>query len=218
MDYIITKITTEDKKLLIEIDGKYHLFLYNRDKRKAKFAGLIEADVKLSTDEFKLLNKHVLNRGKKRIIYLLGKQDYPLSKLEAKLKSNGYCTDHIKEILQSFVEKGFIDDKKLVARRVESFIGFKSKREIEFKLKNYGFLTEDIKEALEEKFSDYDEFNSALLLLHKKFALKVLKLEQQDLKKKALSFLSRKGYPMNVCFKAYDKFIIDTKNKFNKKM
>ena len=206
MTYTITKITTKNKKLMIEIDGVHHLFLYNRDLSRGKFAGLIKEGQEIQEDTYKLLDEHAVNRGKKRIMFLLGKQDYPKAKLRDKLSREGYCDQHIELILKPYLDKGFVDDKKLVNRRVETFKGYKSKREIEYKLKNSGFTSDDIKEAIGQQFSEDDELESALLLLNKKFTLKKLRMGEQELKKKCLGFLSRKGYPIGVCYKAFELF------------
>jgi len=213
LDGLITNITIKDKKVLIEIDGEYHLFLYNRDLKRGKFLGLIKNNVKLTQEQYELLNDHVINRGKKRIMYLLGKQDYPLSKLEGKLEKEGYNKDHVGAILKPFLDKGYINDHQLIKRRIQNFKGYKSKREIEYKLKTSGFLPNEVKELVSESFNDEDELKSALLLLNKKFTLKKMRLDERELKKKSLGFLSRKGYPVQICFKAYELFMVDDQEK-----
>jgi len=207
MDKIISKIEIKDKKVLIEIDGEYHLFLYTRDLRKQKFKIIVVEGQALSDEDYAVLLNHVISRGKRRIMYLLGKQDYPKSKLEEKLAKNGYIDIHINEILKLFIDKGFVDDTKLVNRRVETFKGYKSKKEIEYKLRTGGFTSEDIKEAIHNQFSEEDELSSAIKLLNKRFMLKKIRLEENELKQKALGYLSRKGYPINICFKAFEVFI-----------
>jgi len=206
MKQIITKIEIKDKKVLIDVNDVYYAYLFTRDIRKIKFKTIICIDYELTEDDSDVLLKHIITRGKKRIMHLLGKQDYPKSKLEDRLTKDGYVDEHIAIILETFIEKGFIDDVSLVNRRVESFRTYKSKKEIQYKMRTHGFTKEDINEAINQKFSEGDELESAIKLLNKKFMLKRLKLEEQELKKKALGFLSRKGYPINICFKAYDIF------------
>jgi len=211
MKHIITKIEVKDKKVLIDINDSYYTYLFTRDIHKIKFKTIIQVDYDLTEDDYAVLLKHIITRGKKRIMYLLGKQDYPKSKLEDRLAKDGYMDEHITIILETFIEKGFINDMSLVNRRVESFRTYKSKKEIQYKMKIYGFTKEDINKAINQKFSEGDELESAIKLLNKKFMLKRLKLEEHDLKKKALGFLSRKGYPINICFKAFDIFIKESK-------
>lgn len=207
MERIITKIEIKDKKVLIDINDVYHTYLFTRDIRKLKFKSIICVDHELSEDEYEVLLKHIITRGKKRIMHLLGNQDYPKSKLEDRLAKDGYVDEHIAIILETFLEKGFINDVKLVNRRVETLRTYKSKKEIQHKMKTHGFSKEDINDAINKNFSEDDELESAVKLLNKKFMLKRLRLEEQELKKKILGFLSRKGYPINICFKAYDIFM-----------
>lgn len=210
MKKIITKIDIKDKKVSIDINGEYHMYLFTRDIRKIKFKTIVVLDQEISEDDYEVLYKHIITRGKKRIMHLLGKQDYPKSKLETKLTRDGYIDKHIEVILEPFLEKGFVNDVKLVNRKVDSFKGYKSKKEIQYKMKSHGFSNEDIKEAIDSNFSEGDELESAIKLLNKKFMLKRLKLEEHELKKKALGFLSRKGYPISICFKAFDTFMEET--------
>ncbi len=204
---VITKLTSEDKKIRIEIDGVYRLFLYNRDLRKASLIGLIKEGQELPLDVYEWLEDYVKTRGKRRIMHLLGKQDYPLAKLKLKLEKDGYCSDHIMAILKPFEDKGFIDDQKLANRKVDSLKGYKSRREIQYKLKQSGLDDQAVKKALEDQLDEDIEFESAVLLLHKKFALKRLKLEPEVLRDKALGFLARKGYPIGICYKAFERFL-----------
>jgi len=207
MKNVVTKIEIKDKKVLIDVNDAYYTYLFTRDISKIKFKSIICIDHELTQEDQEVLLKHIISRGKKRTMHLLGKQDYPKSKLEDRLTKDGYIDEHIAIILEPFVEKGFIDDVSLVNRRVESFRTYKSKKEIQYKMKTHGFTKEDINDAINRNFSEGDELESAIKLLNKKFMLKVIRLEEHDLKKKALSFLSRKGYPTNICFKAYEIFI-----------
>ena len=211
MERIITKIEIKDKKVLIDINDEYHVYLFTRDIRKTKFKPIIVVDYELTEEDYGVLLKHIITRGKKRIMHLLGKQDYPKAKLEARLTKDGYIDEHIGIILETFVEKGFINDVSLVNRRVEALSTYKSKKEIQFKMRTHGFTKEDINEAINKNFNEGDELESAIKLLNKKFMLKRFKLEEQELKKKALGFLSRKGFPINICFKAYEIFMEDSK-------
>jgi len=201
----ITKITIEHKKYLIEIDGEYRLFLYARDLNKSKQE--IAEEAELSEEELNTLEMKVVERGRKRIMYLLGKQDYPQKKLEEKLLFERYHPEHIDLILKPFLNKGFVSDKKLIQRKVNGFKTYKSKKEIEYKLKSNGFQQEDIKEAIADELDEDAELESAKKLLEKRYYLKRFKLEEKELKKKAIGYLSRKGYPVSICFKAFDWFI-----------
>ncbi len=204
---VITKLTSEDKKIYIEIDGVYRLFLYNRDLRKATLIGLIKEGETLPEDVYEWLEAYVKTRGKRRIMHLLGKQDYPLLKLKLKLEKDGYCQEHISDILKAFEDKGFIDDQKLANRKVDSLKGYKSRREIQYKLKQSGLDDQAVKKALADQLDEEVELESAFMLLSKKFALKRFKLEPHVLRDKSLGFLARKGYPIGVCYKAFERFL-----------
>ncbi len=206
MEYQITKVDRREKKIKIEIDGVYHLFLYSRDLKKQKFLHIDEGNI-ITEEEITQLNQHVLSRGKKRIMYLLGKQDYPKKQLEDKLLREGYNEEHIQKILAPFLEKEIINDTQLLQRRIQGYKGSKSRLEIQANLQKKGFNKNEIQSMLRESISWEDEFKSATQLLHKKFFLKRLKIEEHTLKQKALSYLSRKGYAMDICIKAYECFI-----------
>ncbi len=206
MEYQITKVDRREKKIKIEIDGVYHLFLYSRDLKKQKFLHIDEGNI-ITEEEITQLNQHVLSRGKKRIMYLLGKQDYPKKQLEDKLLREGYNEEHIQKILAPFLEKEIINDTQLLQRRIQGYKGSKSRLEIQANLQKKGFNKNEIQSMLRENISWEDEFKSATQLLHKKFFLKRLKIEEHTLKQKALSYLSRKGYAMDICIKAYECFI-----------
>ncbi len=205
MTHQISKIDRSEKKIKIEIDGEYHLFLYSGDLKKQRFK-MLEQGYALTDDEYMLLNKHVIDRGKKRIMYLLGRQDYPRKQLQDKLLREGYVLHHIDKILEPFLEKKIIDDPQLIKRRVNGYKSYKSRMEIQANLQKKGFSKDEIQHILQENVTWDDEFASATNLLNKKFFLKQFKMDEKMLKQKALAFLSRKGYSMDICLKAYESF------------
>lgn len=207
MNKIITGIKSHGKKVLVEIDGEYRLFLYPKELKTGMFKFLNEEGYVVSEEMFETLITHVRNRGKRRIMHLLAKQDYPVAKLEGKLVGDGYVKEDIDAILMPFVIKGYVDDKQLVMRRIEGMKSTRSRKEIEFKLRRQGFDSTQVHEMIAEKMTEYDELAGALNLLNKKFALKKMKLEEGELKNKALGYLSRKGFSIDVCYKAYDQFM-----------
>lgn len=205
MTHQISKIDRSEKKIKIEIDGEYHLFLYSGDLKKQRFK-MLEQGYALTDDEYMLLNKHVIERGKKRIMYLLGRQDYPRKQLQDKLLREGYVLHHIDKILEPFLEKKIIDDPQLIKRRVNGYKSYKSRMEIQANLQKKGFSKDEIQHILQESVTWDDELASATNLLNKKFFLKQFKMDEKMLKQKALAFLSRKGYSMDICLKAYESF------------
>ncbi|WZL79967.1 regulatory protein RecX [Vallitaleaceae bacterium 9-2] len=205
MTHQISKIDRSEKKIKIEIDGEYHLFLYSGDLKKQRFK-MLEQGYALTDDEYMLLNKHVIDRGKKRIMYLLGRQDYPRKQLQDKLLREGYVLHHIDKILEPFLEKKIINDPQLIKRRVNGYKSYKSRMEIQANLQKKGFSKDEIQHILQESVTWDDELASATNLLNKKFFLKQFKMDEKMLKQKALAFLSRKGYSMDICLKAYESF------------
>lgn len=205
MTHQISKIDRSEKKIKIEIDGEYHLFLYSGDLKKQRFK-MLEQGYALTDDEYMLLNKHVIDRGKKRIMYLLGRQDYPRKQLQDKLLREGYVLHHIDKILEPFLEKKIINDPQLIKRRVNGYKSYKSRMEIQANLQKKGFSKDEIQHILQESVTWDDELASATNLLNKKFFLKQFKMDEKVLKQKALAFLSRKGYSMDICLKAYESF------------
>ncbi len=205
MTHQISKIDRSEKKIKFEIDGEYHLFLYSGDLKKQRFK-MLEQGYALTDDEYMLLNKHVIDRGKKRIMYLLGRQDYPRKQLQDKLLREGYVLHHIDKILEPFLEKKIINDPQLIKRRVNGYKSYKSRMEIQANLQKKGFSKDEIQHILQESVTWDDELASATNLLNKKFFLKQFKMDEKMLKQKALAFLSRKGYSMDICLKAYESF------------
>jgi len=205
-EYIITKIEVKKNKVFIEIDGLHHLFLYETETKKVPYKQWIHEDAILTEHEMELLETTAVNRGKRRVMYLLAKQDYPRAQLESKLKQDGYSNDHIAKILMKFEEKGFINDERLAVNKVNQYKRYKSKREIEYVLRNKGFDSSMVKEAIKEEISEENEFESALSLVRKKFDTKRSNLEIIELKQKIYGFLGRKGFTMKICqrvIKAY---------------
>ncbi len=206
MNRIISKIDTSQKKIRIEIDGEYHLFLYARDLRKVAFKSICVEGHSISDEEEQLLDEHVIRRGQKRIMYLLGKQDYPSKQLHDKLAREGYAEQHIQAILKPFLDKSLVDDNRLITRRVEQYKTTKSRREMQYKLQQKGFSNDAVKRIIAESVNEEDEFNSAVQLLNKQYTLKRFRMEEQELRKKALAYLSRKGFRTELCYKAWDRF------------
>jgi len=205
MTHQINKIDRSERKIKIEIDGVYHLFLYSRDFKKQRL-NMLEEGYELSDDELSVLDKHVIERGKKRIMFLLGRQDYPKKQLQDKLLREGYIIEHVDEILQPFLEKAIINDAQLISRRISGYKTYKSRLEIQMNLQKKGFAKDDVKALIQENMTWEDELASATHLLNKKFFLKQFKMDEMTLKQKALGFLSRKGYSMDICIKAYESF------------
>lgn len=215
IEHLITEIIEKDKKLRIEIDGEYHLFLYTRDLKKKEFKGLVIKDATIDSETLKFFDDYVITRGKRRIYYLLAKQDYPKAKLREKLLKNGYIDKHITLILEPFLENGFINDQALIERRVKQYKSYKSKKEIKYNLMNKGLKGDEVSAFLKDNYSDEDEYTTAAMLLSKKYFLKVHKIEKNELYKKAMGYLSRKGYPYGVCAKAFENFYNDSMNNSN---
>lgn len=197
--HTITKIEAKKNKVFIEIDGEHHLFLYETETKKGLFKNRIQVSEVLTLEDMEALDKVAINRGKRRVMYLLARQDYPKAQLESKLKQDGYSQGHITKILESFEEKGYVNDERLVLQKVNQYKNYKSRREIEYVLRNKGFQSEAIKESVKTELSDESEIESALYLVRKKFDTKRNSLEMQDLRQKIFGFLGRKGYTMKTC-------------------
>lgn len=205
----ITKIEVIKNKCKIEIDGVHHLFLYTSQLRKEPFKSLIVEGRALTTDELGRMDEEAINRGKRRVMYLLAKQDYPKAQLERKLILDGYSQDHISRILSVFVEKGYVDDERLALQKIEYLKRYKSKREIEFVLRNKGFDPAVIKEGIDAEISDESEYDAAMKCIRKKYDHRRSEIEAKDLRNKIYGFLARKGYSSGCCQKVIKNYLSD---------
>ncbi|MBN2222093.1 MAG: regulatory protein RecX [Vallitaleaceae bacterium] len=203
----ITAIQEKNKRYLIEIDGLYHLFLYYRDIKSSKLKGVVEVNHILSEDELRYLNELVIQRGRRYIFNLLGQKDYSENQLRDKLKKGMYLDAHINLILSPFIEKAYVNDERLLERKIDGYKKSKSKREIEYKLLQKGFKKDEIRRISERQIHDEDEAQSAYQCLEKKYRMKIIKNEEIPEKDKMLAFLSRRGYSIEICLKVYKEFL-----------
>jgi regulatory protein len=206
-DYLITNVELKKNKLYIEMDGVYHLFLYESDIKKERLFSRLKEGERLTSEEVEVLDTWAITRGKRRVMYLLAKQDYPKAQLETKLQTDGYNLKHIGCILKSFEEKGYVNDERLANQKVSQYKNYKSRREIEYVLRNKGFESAIVKESIKQEISDESELESALYLVRKKFDHRRYQLELPELRKKIFGFLARKGYTANTCQKVLKSYL-----------
>lgn len=213
MSHQITSVQEINKRYYIEIDGQYHLFLYYRDIKSIRLSGVVEIHHVLTEEELHLLEEIVLQRGRRYIFNLLAQKDYSVNQLREKLFKGKYIDEHIDRILQPFIDKSYVNDERLIARKVEGLKKTKSKMEIEYQLLQKGFQKEEIRRITNSTIQEDDEIDSAYQLLEKKYRMKQIKNGQFPEKDKMLAFLSRKGYSIENCLKAYRKLIENEKSE-----
>ncbi len=135
-------------------------------------------------------------------LYLLGKRDYGVKELERKLLLKGYELDEIKELLEYYLNIGYLNDKNLIERLVSFQISnSKSKKQIEVYLLGKGFDSHDVKSIL--NMFEFEDLEIDMLDKHMR---RYLNSSKPITKEKIISRLQNKGFSYQSIKKLVDKY------------
>jgi len=125
------------------------------------------------------------------LLRLLAKRDYSYQELVSKLSTRGYDLAMINQLLDAFVEKGYIDDTRFATHYVKTRLkrGFGPKR-IRLELKMRGI--DDAIIAEQTKIADNDWLEEMQTLLSKRMTTEGMQGPQQ--KAKFVRFFLNRGY------------------------
>lgn len=192
-------------------NGKqYDIYIDNILKLTVDFSLLLTFDIKrnMHIDEEWLRNIESQIQYEKAYEYsirLLTIGDKTSEEVRRKLRIKNYSEVIIDRVINKLSSHEYIDDE----RYIERWISYKlktagmSKKAMYYKLLQKGLS----KELLDKKFNEIeiDEYNIAFLAAEKK--VKTIKGDTNQIKAKLFSFLNRKGFDRNICFKVINELI-----------
>ena len=182
----IMAVTPFDKrrsKVLISED--FAFVLYNGEIRRYH----IEEGAELTEERYRQILDEVLRkRARERAIYLLKEKDRTEAELTKKLREGFYPEEVIREVLELFKARHYIDDEEYGRRYLDNHSQKKSRRRLQYDLQRKGLDRDQIEELLEE-MPEEDQIREFL-------QKKGYDPEQTDQKEKGklMMALARKGF------------------------
>ena len=144
----IMAVTPFDKrrsKVLISED--YAFVLYHGEIRRYH----IEEGAELTEERYRQILDEVLRkRARERAIYLLKEKDRTEAELTKKLREGFYPEEVIREVLELFKARHYIDDEEYGRRYLDNHSQKKSRRRLQYDLQRKGLDRDQIEELLEE--------------------------------------------------------------------
>ena len=144
----IMAVTPFDKrrsKVLISED--FAFVLYNGEIRRYH----IEEGAELTEERYRQILDEVLRkRARERAIYLLKEKDRTETELTKKLREGFYPEEVIREVLELFKARHYIDDEEYGRSYLDNHSQKKSRRRLQYDLQRKGLDRDQIEELLEE--------------------------------------------------------------------
>ncbi len=185
----VTSTNIDTKKVKVFVDDNVYIPIY-----KTEYYKYFKED-KIEWSEFEKLHTNIINRGKKRVYYLLAKRQYTVYEIRTKLTRGHYNTSDIETILKYFIDLGYLDDYKFASNYIDYYKDKKSILQIKQKLSSKGISREIISELLE----DTDELNTLQYNLAYDLAIKKYnRLKGDNKRQKLYNYLASKGYGYNI--------------------
>jgi regulatory protein len=211
----INRIVKKDAgNVVIHFDNDEVLFLSVDIFYKS---GLKKND-EISDDRFSsLIKDNRLFHIKQRAFRYLSRRQHSTSELRIKLKQKGYETDLINEVLDDLKNKNYLDDIEFAKMFVEEKIKLKlwGEQKLRSELIKRGIKSEIISDVLRNIISDEDKLNNVMTVASKKYdTLRNRKLDNDEIKKKLITFLNSRGYDYAVIKEVCDE-LIKKENQFD---
>lgn len=185
----IEKLTRGKYKVVTDQD--ISILLYYKEMKALE----IKEGLEIRPESWEKALEILFIRGKKRVYHLLGRQDYTSQDVRKKLLKDGYTEVMVEEIIDYFLDKGFIDDLRFVEKYYDYYKKQKSQRMIKMKLREKGIDSGLLKEFFQEHVNAETEFDTAAILLQKKYGNKEFVREDYI---KMVRFLANKGFDYDV--------------------
>lgn len=185
---IIEVTQLKNGRVRIRLEGGLSFLLYKREAARYAFE---EGGYLTEEDWLEVRNEILVKRAKKRVMYLLQKQDRTEKQLRDKLRENGYSEDIIEEAIDYVMSYHYVDDERYAANYVHFNQERKSKTQLKVDLMQRGVSTEQIEQALEEELTVTSEE-----LIHRWLTKKHYDASTADdsARRKMYQFLLRKGF------------------------
>ena len=139
--------------------------------------------------------------------YLLSVRMYSTAELRKKLYSKEYAPSEIRQVIEDFSRKGYLNDV-LYAENLCSSLAARGdgKRKIAGKLRMKGIAPELIDDTLGKLDREMPEEEAAWLALQKKRAALLRESDPQKRKEKAVRHLSAHGFSAGAAFAVWERF------------
>ena len=195
----VTELTASKIKVLN--DGGHYLVLYRKEWQR--LLGNFEVGDVIAQERWEEATKKCLTRGKKYVFHLLGKRDYTCYQVETKLKKGYYEPALIQEIVEYFLELGYLDDWRYMNQYYRFKSESQSQRQMTAKLLERGIASNLIREFFRDQDQN-QESKAATAALKKKYGYKVQENLERD---KLCAYLIRKGFSYDIAGKAVREFM-----------
>jgi regulatory protein len=185
------------ERVNVHVDGEYAFAV------TILVAGGLKKGQFLSDDEIaRLKHQDDGDKAYNRALHFLGFRARSRSEIERYLRGKKYAPDIIEETVKRLAEGQLLDDEAFAQAWVEDRERFKprSRQALQYELRQKGVEAEAIEEALE----GLDEDDLAWRALESKLR-QWRQLPELDFKKKALGFLSRRGFGYEVAQEATER-------------
>ncbi len=204
---LVTDIKKIDKrKYVIYINYEAAFALYNSEIAKYH----IIVNEYISEDIYnEILNNVIVKRCRERAGYILGKSDKSEKDLRDKLKKGFYPTNVIDNVIEDFLNYGYLDDERYAFNYVRYNISSKSRNRIYNELISKGIDKDNIQQAFcrcIEECGDSDVEKVQNGLITKEFRRRNYDFESEDkaLFGKITSSLLRKGFSYDEIMHVYN--------------
>lgn len=201
---LVTDIKRLDaKKSLVYLDYSPAFALYKSEIKRYEIVLQNELDEVVYED---ILKTVLRKRCKERAGYILGKSDKTENDLRNKLKQGYYPDKIIDEVMDDFIEYGYINDERFAQNYVRYNVSLKSKNRIYNELLRKGIDKEIIQSVLTEYTDENEEYSATKhKLIMKEFKSKSYDFESEDrmLLNKIIMSLMRKGFTYDDIMQVY---------------
>lgn len=192
---LVTEIKRLDsKKSLVYLNYSPAFALYKSELKRYDIVLDNELDESVYED---ILRNVLRKRCRERAGYILGKSDKTEYDLRSKLKQGYYPEQIIDEVINDFIDYGYINDERFTENYVKYNISLKSKNRICNELLRKGINKDIIRNVFEEYTDENEEYSIAKnQMIEKEFKKKKYDFEKENraLLNKIISSLMRKGF------------------------
>ncbi|MBD3170600.1 MAG: hypothetical protein GF307_14040 [candidate division Zixibacteria bacterium] len=171
---------------------------------------LFEGKSLTEEDYLSLIEAQELREIYIKALRMLARRSHSRGELRAKLSRRGYQPGNIDEVLSRIAEEGYLDDRSFAFE----FAGYYLRRKpcgrklLEYELKRRGVTVRYIHEALNEVFSEVDEYTEAKELADRKLK-QYEKYEGRELKGRLYRFLYNRGFPPDIIYEVVNEKVKD---------
>jgi regulatory protein len=150
-----------------------------------------------------------VDEARKVAIDLISRRMWGSGELHTRLVKRGTDKTVAKITIEQLVEDGWLDDHAFACALIREWLRKEpaSRRWLQHKLYEKSISSEIAKDAIEEELTDISEQDSANAFAVKRLAKSYG--DEESIRRKVISALSRKGFPMAIASEAFRKAQID---------